>query len=209
MEAIRAAYEKEHGLRLSIQYAGSSTLLSSLQLGNHEADLFIPADESYMDPELVRQTFRVAQMRPIVAVKKGNPLQIHSLDDLLTKNVRISMADVGAAATGRLVYQTLQRIGKWDSFQKRVTVYKGTVSEVAADLQVGAADAGIIWDAMLKQLPDFEEAPLPDLSGLTAHVVAGVLLKSKHPQAARDLATFLAAPDKGQRYFIDAGFSPP
>src|SRR5437773_12312692 len=96
MEAIRAVYEKEYHVHLTIQYGGSSTLLANLRL-NRDSDLFLPADHSYIDlakrDGLVTETFPIAQMRPILAVKKGNPLHIHSLDDLLTKNVRISMTD--------------------------------------------------------------------------------------------------------------------
>src|SRR5262245_28470836 len=213
MEAIRAAYEKDHGVHLTIQYGGSSTLLANLRL-NHDADIFLPADDSYIDlaktEGLVTETFPIAQMRPILAVKKGNPLGIRSLSDLLTKHVRISMTDPSAAATGKLVQAALEKTSHWDAFKPRVTVFKATVSEVAADLQVGAADAAIIWDAMLKQLPDFEEVPLPELSGVTAHVVAGVTTKKrKHGPSARALAEYLAAPDKGQRHFTDAGFSTP
>jgi molybdate transport system substrate-binding protein len=212
MEAIRAAYEKEHGNHLTINYGGSSTLLASLRV-SHDTDLFLPADDSYIDlaktEGLVTETFPIAKMRPILAVKKGNPLEIRSLNDLLAKNFRLSMTDPSAAATGKLVQAALEKSGQWDAFKPRVTVFKATVSEVAADLQIGAADAAIIWDAMLKQLPDFEEAPLSELSGVTARVVAGIVAKSNHQQAARDLATFLAAPDKGQRYFTAAGFSPP
>src|SRR4029079_18811865 len=47
MDAIRAAYEKEHGVHLTIHYGGSSTLLANLKL-NHDADLFLPADDSYI-----------------------------------------------------------------------------------------------------------------------------------------------------------------
>jgi len=212
MEAIRAAYQKEKSAKLTIQYGGSSTLLGNLRASN-DADLFLPADDSYIDiaknEQLITQTFPIAKMRPIVAVKKGNPLGIHSLDDLLNKDVRISMTDPSAAATGKLVQETLEKIGKWETFKSRVTVFKGTVSEVAADLQVGAADAAVIWDAMLKQMPAFEEAPLPELANVAAKVVAGVVANGKHAQSALDIAHFLAAPDKGQRFFIDAGFSPP
>ena len=49
----------------------------------------------------------------------------------------ISMTDPAAAATGKLVQAALEKAGKWDAFKARVTVFKGTVSEVAADLQVG------------------------------------------------------------------------
>jgi molybdate transport system substrate-binding protein len=213
MEAIRAAYEKERGIHLTIHYGGSSTLLANLKL-NHDADLFLPADDSYIEiaraDGLVTEAFPIAKMRPIVAVKKGNPLNICSLDDLLTKNVRISMTDPTAAATGKLVKDALEKTGRWDTFKNKVTVFKATVSEVAADLQIGAADAAIVWDAMLKQLPDFEEAPLPELSGVTARVSAGITTKKrKQGPSAQHFAEYLASPDQGQRYFLNAGFSPP
>ncbi len=212
MEAIRAAYEKDHGVHITIHYGGSSTLLANLKI-NHEADLFLPADDSYIDlaknEGLITETFPIATMRPILAVKKGNPLGIHSLDDLLAKNIRISMTDPAAAATGKLVKEALKKTGQWDAFKPRVTVFKATVSEVAADLQVGAADAAIIWDAMLHQLPDFEAVPIPELSEVTAHVVAAVVKNSKNQAAAHDLAAFLASPENGQKYFRDAGFSSP
>ena len=212
LEAIRAAYEKENSVHLTVHYGGSSTLLSNLRL-NQDADLFLPADDSYIEiakaDGLVSETFPIAQMRPILAVKKSNPLGLHSLDDLLTKKVRISMTDPAAAATGKLVQGALEKAGKWDAFKARVTVFKGTVSEVAADLQVRAADAGIVWDAMLKQLPDCEEAPLPELAGVTARVVAGITTTTtKHRLSARAFAEYLATPDKGQQYFMDAGFQP-
>src|SRR3954452_19947634 len=86
MEALRAAYQKEKSVELTIQYGGSSTLLGNLRV-NNDADLFLPADDSYIDiakkENLITQTFPIAKMRPIVAVKKGNPHGIQSLDDLL------------------------------------------------------------------------------------------------------------------------------
>jgi len=144
----------------------------------------------------------------VVIAKKGSLREVKTLDELLAKNLRISMTDPDAAATGKLVREALQRAGKWDEFKSRVTVLKGTVSEVAADLQVGAADVGIVWDAMLKQLPDFEEVPLAELAGVTGHVVAGIVASSKHLDAARQMADYIAARDKGQRFFQQAGFAP-
>src|SRR5437773_7326188 len=79
MEAICAAYKKEHGVEITIQYGGSSTLLGNLRL-NHDADLFLPADDSYIElakkDGLIADTFPIAQMRPILADKKSNPLGI-------------------------------------------------------------------------------------------------------------------------------------
>ena len=211
VEAIRNAYESERGISVVVQYGGSNTLLANLKV-SQDADLFLPADDSYIalaqQDRLLADTFPVARMRPLLAMKKGNPLQVKSLSDLLTKDVRLSMTDPDAAATGKLVQAALQSAGKWELLKSRVTVFKGTVSEVAADLQVGAADAGIVWDTMLKQLRDFEEVPLPELAGTSALVVAGVVADSRQPAAARALAEYIAAADKGQRFLRDAGFAP-
>ena len=212
LEAIRAAYEKENSVHLTVHYGGSSTLLSNLRL-NHDADLFLPADDSYIEiakaDGLVSETFPIAQMRPILAISK-NPTRSASTRSTtcLRKRCRIFHDRSRCAATGKLVQGALEKAGKWDAFKARVTVFKGTVSEVAADLQVGAGDAGIVWDAMLKQLPDCEEAPLPDLAGVTARVVAGIHHNNEAPPFRPCFRGVSRRADKGQQYFMDAGFEP-
>jgi molybdate transport system substrate-binding protein len=187
-------------------------LLANLKL-NQQADLFLPADDSYITlaqhNNLLGLALPVAQMRPVLAVKKGNPQRVRSLDDLLAKDLRISMTDPDAAATGKLVRDAIVAVGKWDEFKSRVTVFKASVTEVAADLQVGAVDVGIVWDAMLTQLTDLEAVPLPELARSTARVVIAVTAASKQPHAAADFARYVAAADKGQPRFQAAGFASP
>jgi len=210
LEAIRQEYAAERGIEITIQYGGSNTLLANLKL-SPDADVFLPADESYIDEakkaNLLGEALPVAQMRPILAVKKGNPLKIHSLRDLLENQARISMTEPSSAATGKLVQSALMSAGKWEQFKGRVTVFKGSVTEVATDLQVGAADAGIIWDAMLAQLTELEAVQLEEFSNVTARVVIAVCAASKQQDVANDFADFVAAPDKGQQAFRVAGFS--
>src|SRR5947209_16325728 len=47
MEEIRKACQVERGIAVSIQYGGSNTLLANLKL-SADADLFLPADDSYI-----------------------------------------------------------------------------------------------------------------------------------------------------------------
>src|SRR5205823_5930492 len=104
LEAIREDYESEIGQPLQIQYGGSNTLLTNLKITG-QGDVFLPADESYIElasrDALIKHPIPVASMRPIVAVLKGNPKNIRSLDDLVTGQVRISMTEPDAAATGK------------------------------------------------------------------------------------------------------------
>jgi molybdate transport system substrate-binding protein len=209
LEAIRPQYEREFGQRLEIQYGGSNTLLANLQVTGR-GDVFLPADESYLEialrEGLVRQAVPIATMRPIVAVWKGNPRQIWSLGDLTSGRVRISMTEPEAAATGKLVRDALRKLGCWEAFRARVTVFKPTVHDVANDLKLGAVDAGVIWDALLIAYPDFEEVALPELQGLEARVVAGVAAGSQQPAAALALVNYLASPGTGQDSFQLHGF---
>ena len=210
LEAIRADYEREMGQSIQIQYGGSNTLLANLKVSG-QGDLFLPADESYIElalrDRLVTKTIAVAQMKPIVAVPKGNPKIVRSLDDLVSGRLRISMTEPDAAATGKLVRDALTKIGRWEAFRASVMVFKPTVNDVANDLKLGAVDAGVIWDAMLVTYPNLEAVPLPELANVQARVVAGVATNSSQPQAASEFANYLAAPGKGQIQFQQAGFA--
>jgi molybdate transport system substrate-binding protein len=210
LEAIRADYERETGQSVQIQYGGSNTLLANLKISG-QGDIFLPADASYIELAakggLVSQTIPVARMKPIVAVLKGNPQNVRSLDDLLSGRLRISMTEPDAATTGKLVRDALTKIGRWEAFRANVTVFKPTVNDVANDLKLGAVDAGVIWDAMLLTYPELEAVPITELAGSEASVVAGVVAKSPQPQAALAFANYLAAPGKGQVHFQHSGFA--
>ena len=139
VEAIRQDDQQETGQTVLVQYGGSNTLLANLKLTG-EADLFLPADDSYIElarrDNLVGQATPLARMRPVLVVKNDNPLGIKSLSDLLSGTARISIIYPEAAATGKLVREALTQAGQWDAFQSRVTVFKPTVTDVANDLKL-------------------------------------------------------------------------
>ena len=52
---------------------------------------------------------------------------------------------------------------------------EGTVNGVASTVRLGAADAGIVWDAVAHQSPQLTVVRLPELGGVTARVLVAVL----------------------------------
>jgi molybdate transport system substrate-binding protein len=82
------------------------------------------------------------------------------------------------------------------------------VTDVANDLKLGTVDAGIVWDAMLRQreYEGLERVPVPELEAREARVEAVVLTCSNQPEAAQEFARFLAAPDGGRLQFEKLGF---
>ena len=57
---IAKAYEEEYGVQIQLQYGGSGTLLSNLEI-SQQGDIYIAADSSYTDiaqeKNIVRETF--------------------------------------------------------------------------------------------------------------------------------------------------------
>lgn len=210
VEKIVADYEKQYKVPVRLQYGGSGELLSSLAISK-QADLFLAADASYItqgkEKGLIAERLAIARHKPVLAVKKGNPKKIASLADLNRQDVRFALANPETASIGRVTKKVLTTAGLWDSISKRVAVTKPTVTEVANDVQVGAVDAAVVWDATVAQFQDLQAVPTKELAPESEDVVAGVVASTKQPTAALRFARYLAAPDRGGAYFKPAGYA--
>jgi len=204
-------YEKATGVKVQIQYNGSQSLLSGIEV-SRRGDLYLPADDSYLllarDKGLVAEVLPLARMKPVLAVPKGNPKRLHSLDDLVQRKAKIAQANPAAAAVGKVAREALEKHGRWNDIEKLIVVQKGTVNDVANDIVIGAVDAGIVWDSTIPQYPALERVDLAELAQTTAVVSIGVLTCGKEPTAALQLARYLAARDRGLVHFKDKGFEP-
>lgn len=209
---IAADYEREYGVRVQLQYAGSNTLLNQIAVAR-TGDLYLAGDESYTDlareKGLVVETIPLAVMRPVAIVKKGNPKGIVNASDLLRTDVITSLANPDQAAIGRKTRALLADAGIWDDVNRHVTksgVFKPTVSDVANDVKLGSADVGIVWDTTVALYDDLEAVTLPELDNGTVNVSVGVLTDSKVPTDALRFARYLSAADRGLLTFAKAGY---
>ena len=209
VEAVAKEYEKEFGVRIDLSFGGSQTLLANIEVSK-TGDLYIPADDSYIalarEKKLCAEVLPLATMTPMLAVKKGNAKNIRALSDLMRNDVKVSQANPDAAAIGKIVRAALQKSGHWDALSARTMVFKGTVSDAANDVVLGAVDAAFVWDALAPQYPALEFISVPELSNAVGHVSAAVLSASKSPTAALTFARYLAARDKGLKAFEKNGF---
>jgi molybdate transport system substrate-binding protein len=157
VQAVLQEYQKETGRQVNLQFGGSGTLLSGLQIAK-TGDLFLAADETYItiarEKGLVAETFPLARLHPVLLVKSGNPLDIHTLSDLARPEVRIALGDPQAAAIGKLSKQLLEKAGLWEAAEKGVRVrglFRPTVNGLCTDVATGPIDVAIVWDALAHQ----------------------------------------------------------
>ncbi len=210
VEAIAREFERSTGVRIELQFGASQSLMTNAVV-SHTGDLYLPADESYIavarEKHLLGNEIPLAIQRLVLAVKKGNPKNIHQFADLLRPEVRIAQANPDAAASGKITREILRKSGDWDALQQHTTVFTGTVVEAANDVKIGTVDAAFIWDAMATQYADLEVIPLAVLNGAESKLVVTVLKSSERPEDAQRFANYLGSADTGLPWFEKAGFT--
>ena len=113
---IAKQYEEEYGGKVRLQFGGSGTLLSNLQIA--PGDIYLAADSGYTNEAkkrgLVAETMPVALMKAGLGVPKGNPANISSLADLKKEGLRIGIGSPEAASVGKFAKKILSKHGAWE-----------------------------------------------------------------------------------------------
>jgi len=204
-------FEADYGVSIQIQYGGSGTLLSNMEV-SRKGDLYIAADDSYIEigeqKGLIAETLPLAYQCPVIAVAKGNPKKFQGLEDLLRPDLRVALGNPESASIGRQTKQLLESAGLWAAVKKQVEqtgVFKPTVPEVANDVKLGAVDAGVIWDGTVAQYPELEAVHVPLFDAVRKKISVAVLSSSQQPTAALRFARYLNS-QVGNATFRQYGF---
>ena len=210
MEEIETEYEAETGRNVEIRYDASQTLLSSIEV-SRSGDLYLPADAGYLtlakEKGLSAEVIPVARQKGVIAVRKGNDKNIQTFADLLNPDIVLVQANPDATAIGKVTRRELKKQDLWEQLDKATTAYRGTVTEVANDLLVDAADVGIVYDAVLHTYPGLEFISIPELKGTESRIGITVIADSKQPAAALHFARYVAARDRGLKHYAAHGFT--
>lgn len=212
VEEIVARYQSRYGTTVTIQYGGSNTLLSQLEVAR-AGDLFLAADQTYVQlavrKGLVAETIPLAFQTPLIAVRKGNPKGVFTVEDLLREDVTVALANPEGAAVGKVTQELLAASGHWDRLASHVTargVFKPTVNEVANDIKLGSIDAGIVWDSTAAQYPELEVVKVEQLDRGSSLMEIGVLTSARDAAAALRFARFVGARNEGLQIFEQHAF---
>jgi molybdate transport system substrate-binding protein len=152
-----AARSADAGVRLRFSFAASSTLARQIEQGA-PADLFISADEAWMEHLAARGLINVGSRRVLatnrlVVVRSGPavdgepPESVGALRDALLggdRDGRIATGDPAHVPVGRYAQAALQRLGLWEAVQRRL-VRTDNVRSALAFVERSEAVAGIVY----------------------------------------------------------------
>lgn len=209
VEAAAYEYEKETGVKVALQFGGTGTLLTQLRVAK-QGDLFIAADDGALTDarklEVVKEVLPLAVQYPVLAVAQGNPKNLRTLEDVMKPEIRVALPNPEAASAGKVVKKILG--GRWEALAEKAAVMKPTVTEIAADVRLGAADVALVWDSTVPQFEGTEKVELAEFSEHRENASAAVLTSAASSAEALKFARFLAAPGKGGQIFATQGFRP-
>ncbi len=216
---IGKAFDAKTGGKTTFQFAGSQVLRTQLEQGA-KADVYASANSGQFDPlvkaGLVPSGSVFTRNRLVVIVPKKGGANVKTLADLAKPGVKLVIADktVPVGQYARQVLESLTKSGKYgadyaSSVLKNVVSEETNVRQVALKVQLGEADAGIVYttDVTPTLAPTVIQIAIPTRYNVIASYPIGVLKDSTNPDAAKAFVDFVIASD-GQSILGKWGFLP-
>jgi molybdate transport system substrate-binding protein len=211
LRQIATEYERGTEDRITLNFAGSSLLARQIEEGA-PADIFFPADETWMDElekkGLIRKGTRKSQLSNslVIIVARDSALGIAGPRDLARPAVaRIALADPRAVPAGKYARQFLEKEKLWAAVQGKV-VPASNVRGALAAVESGDVEAAIVYKtdaALSKGVKVVYE--VPSATGPRISYPMAVLNETKKLEASKRFLDYLGAPAAG-RVFAQFGF---
>ena len=211
------AFDAKTGGKTSFQFAGSQVLRTQLENGAR-SDVYASANAAQFDP-LVKAGLVVSagvftKNRLVVIVPKKGRANVKTLADLARSGVKLVIADktVPVGIYTRQVFATLEQSGRYGAdyaakVQKNVVSEETNVRQVALKVQLGEADAGVVYttDVTPSLKGDVIQLAIPARYNVIAAYPIGTLKAASNPAAAKRFVDFVRG-SEGQAILLKWGF---
>jgi molybdate transport system substrate-binding protein len=202
VQEIGSTFTNETGIPVVYNFQGSGALLSQMDI-THKGDVLIAggsdAYKTAEDKGLVGQPQYIAYHVPIVAVQKGNPKNITSVEDFAKPGLKIGLGDIKATAIGTTGDKLFKDLGIADAVEKNVVVRTSTINELVSAMNAGSIDASLLT---LDQISDktMDTIPVKNVNDYVLVVAEGPTTFSKQSDKAQKFVDYVAS-DAGKDTF--------
>ena len=209
------------GVKVAFNFAGSQQLRAQLEQGAR-ADVFASANTKEMIAAIAetlvvsgtQHTF--VTNRLAVILPKSNPGEITSLADLAHPGLKLDFADP-SVPVGQYTLDMLTRMSQdatfgatfKDKVVANVVSREDNVKSVVAKVQLGEADAGVVYttDITPSAAKDLTTLDVPDKFNVIATYPVAPLKNAPEPKLASQFVDWILS-SKGQQVLATYGFIP-
>jgi len=213
-------FESSHpGLTVKFNFAGSQTLRTQLEQGA-AADIFASANQTEMDAAIkdgligqnASQIFLTNEL--VVVLPPKNPANVQTLIGLSKPGLKLVLA-ADTVPAGKYARQVLDNMSKDPSFGSdfktrvlaNVVSNENDVKQVLAKVQLGEADAGIVYISDAVAAPELKNIGIPTKFNVIAKYPIAALTRASNTDFAGQFIDYVLSSD-GQTIFKKWGFTP-
>jgi len=203
---------------VTFNFAGSQALRTQIEEGA-PAEIFASANKAEMDTlitgghvaEGTAQVFLNNKL--VVILPANNPSGVTKLEDLANPGIKLVLA-AEEVPVGKYARQSLDQMNSQfgsdfkDKVLANVVSNEDNVKQVVAKVQLGEADAGIVYTSDAVAASDLRTIEIPAELNVVAEYPIAKLDKSANPDLADAFIAFVLSP-KGQTVLQKWGFAPP
>jgi len=208
MEKLCAEFTVQTGIQIPTTVAGSEDFLPLVKAGQ-KGDILVTHDPflGYVrDANSLFDNVNVGFVAPVLAVQKGNPKGLTSIEDLTRPGLKVALTDPQYSTCGEMVFALLEKKGIKEAVLKNVEnrLTKGH-STLGNFLKTQTVDAVIMWNGVAHTFRDSLEVvktPYEYDEEIRVHIIG--LSYTKEPEALRQFINF--ARTKGPDIFAEYGY---
>ncbi len=205
-------FEELYHAQVTVNYGGGGEVLSQMML-TRMGDIYIAPEQEFMEtaveelvvePDTIKN---VAYMIPVIAVQKGNPLNIIFLADLTRPGIKLAISRIETTLLGQYAIDIFSKAGLTEDIEKNIATQAARPDSLLTMLMMGQIDAGIIWHFYRVQAAEYIEIiflPFEQLTGI-GEMQAAISTYSNHKNLAQQFIDFLVS-DTGNNIFENAGY---
>lgn len=204
------------GTLVLFNFGGSQNLRTQIEQGA-QADLFASADQAEMQ-SLVEGGFIASDSIQIFArntltvlLPVGNPAGLRSVEDLARPGVKL-VAAAEEVPAGRYARQALRNCeglygdGFFDRVIANIVSNEDNVRQVVAKVELGEADAGIVYQSDAAGVPGLPTLSIPESANVMAEYPIAPLVHASDASLAMDFIDFVVS-QEGHNILTKWGFS--
>jgi molybdate transport system substrate-binding protein len=206
------------GVTVTFNFAGSQALRIQIEEGA-PADIFASANQTEMNAlvtsahvaEGTPQVFLTNEL--IVIMPADNPAALENLEDLANSGVKLVLA-AEEVPVGRYARQALEAMNGQFGTDFSSTVLANIVSneanvnQVLTKVQLGEADAGIVYTSDAVAAPELQTIEIPAELNVIAQYPIAPLAESPNSDLAEAFVAYVLS-SEGQSILEKWGFTPP
>jgi molybdate transport system substrate-binding protein len=209
MEQLCLELTAQTGIKVVTTAAGSEDFLPLVKAGQ-KGDILVTHDpylDYVTDANALAEHVQVGFVVPVLAVAKGNPKGLTSIEDLTRPGLKVALSDPQYSTCGEMVFELLEKKGIKEKVLKNVEnrLTKGH-SNIGTFLKTAAVDAGIMWNGVAHTFADsldVVQTPYEYDAEIRVHIIS--LSYSKQPELLKHFIEF--ARNRGPEIFAEHGYA--